>query len=95
MIVGDGGEPFQVGRDRGVVCGDMKYFERQPIGDLWVEINNEAVRFFADVDAGNTGDPFGVPVEKPLLDKLFRPRSASPSISRRARMPRSSPTRSS
>lgn len=74
MIVGDGENPFKWGVIAVWVCGDMKYFERQPIGDLWVEINNEAVRFFADVDAGNTGDPFGEPVEKPLLDKLFPPK---------------------
>jgi len=52
----------------------MKYFERQPIGDLWVEINNEAVRFFADVDAGNTGDPFGVRSRSHCSTKLFPPK---------------------
>ncbi len=77
MIVGDISKdrgPFKWGVIAVWVCGDMKYFERQPIPDLWVAINNEAVRFFADVDAKREGDPIGEPIERPLLDTLFAPK---------------------
>lgn len=52
-------------------CGDMHYFERKIINDLWDAIINEAQQFFLDVKNQNEGDPFGEPVEMPLMQKIF------------------------
>lgn len=76
MLVGDGDDgPMH---DWGViavwVCGDMKYFERKPIHDLWDAINDEALKFFKDVEAKREGEPFGDPIEVPLLSRLFAPK---------------------
>lgn len=72
------GEPGDKPHDWGILavwcCGDMHYFERSPIPELWEEINAQATQFFADVAAGREGDPFGVPVEWPLLSRLFAPK---------------------
>jgi predicted phage-related endonuclease len=68
---GDGSEPFQWGVIAAWVCGEMHYFERKPLPDLWAAIEIEAARFFEDVAAGREGDPFGAPIEAPLLNRLF------------------------
>jgi len=74
MMVGDGARPFTWGVIAVWVGGEMKYFERKPIDELWVEINAAAVIFFNDVSARREGDPFGEPVEMPLLSRLFAPK---------------------
>ena len=56
------------------VCGEMHYFERAPIPELWAAIETEAKAFFEDVAAGREGEPFGEPVEMPLLNRLFAPK---------------------
>jgi len=71
MMVGDDSQSFTWGVIAVWVCGEMKYFERKPIDDLWVEIIEAAAEFFDDVAARREGDPFGDPVEMPLLNALF------------------------
>lgn len=73
MFVGDGLSPFRWGVIAVWVCGDVHYFERRPIPELWEKMEAEAVAFFADVAAGNEGSPFGEPVEVPLINELFPP----------------------
>lgn len=74
MMVGDGERSFDWGVISVWVCGEMKYFERKPIPELWEAIKEEAHRFFVDVAAKAEGEPFGDPVEVPLLNKLFTPK---------------------
>jgi hypothetical protein len=73
MMVGDGKNPFNWGVIAVWVCGEIKYFERKPIEDLWTAINVESFKFFDDVEAKIEGEPFGEPVEMPLLARLFAP----------------------
>jgi hypothetical protein len=71
MYVGDGIKPF----DWGVIAlwcgGDMTYFQRKPMPDLWEKFELEAMQFFADVRAGAEPEPFGSPIEVPLLKQIF------------------------
>lgn len=71
MLVGDGESPFSWGVIAAWVCGDMYYFERPPIGDLWTALEKEAAGFFADVHHGVEPDPFGAPIEVEWLTKLL------------------------
>lgn len=72
MMVGDGsGPPFTWGIIVVWVCGDLHYFNRQPIIELQTLLITEADKFFRDLDAGNYGEPFGDPIEQPLIAKLF------------------------
>jgi hypothetical protein len=71
MYVGDGERPFQWGVLAAWIGGEMHYFEREPILELWDEIDKEARQFFADVQAGTEPDPFGAPIESALLAKVF------------------------
>jgi hypothetical protein len=73
MMVGDGTKPFAWGVIAVWVCGEMKYFERKPIPDLWYAINIEAQKFFDDVAAKREGEPFGETIEMPLLAQIFKP----------------------
>lgn len=73
MMVGDGATPFEWGVLGVWIAGEMKYFERKPIAELWDAIEVEAAKFFEDVAAKRAGDPFGEPIEWPLLSKLFAP----------------------
>lgn len=76
MMVGDGddGDRYQWGVIAAWVCGEMHYFERKPIDDLWFAINDEVLKFFKDVYAKREGEPFGEPIEVPLLAHLFAPK---------------------
>jgi predicted phage-related endonuclease len=71
MFVGKDGKPF----DWGVIAlwcgGDMTYFQRKPIPDLWEKFEAEARAFFDDVIAGREPEPFGSPIEVPLLKQIF------------------------
>ncbi len=71
MYVGDGTAPFEWGTIALWCGGDMTYFHRKPMPDLWETFENEARQFFADVAAGNAPEPFGSPVEVPLLKIIF------------------------
>lgn len=73
MYVGDGAQPHAWGVIAVWVCGEIKYYERKPIGELWTAIEDETDKFFADVEAKREGEPFGDPVEMPLLNQLFAP----------------------
>jgi hypothetical protein len=53
------------------VAGEVHYFERKPIHDLWRMMVDEADRFFADVKAAREPDPFGATVELPWLTEFF------------------------
>jgi hypothetical protein len=71
MFVGDGEKPYEWGTIALWCGGDMTYFHRKPMLDLWETFEREAESFFADVAAGNEPKPFGSPVEVPLLKQLF------------------------
>lgn len=70
---GDGGETYTWGVIGVWVCGEMKYFERKPLDELWHAINDEALKFFDDVRLRREGEPFGEAVEHPLLNRVFIP----------------------
>jgi len=71
MYVGDGVTPYEWGSIALWCGGDMTYFHRKPMPDLWELFENEARQFFADVEAGNEPEPFGSPIEVPLLKIIF------------------------
>jgi hypothetical protein len=71
MYVGDGVTPYEWGSIALWCGGDMTYFHRKPMPDLWETFENEARQFFADVEAGNEPEPFGSPIEAPLLKIIF------------------------
>jgi hypothetical protein len=71
MYVGDGTKPFEWGVIALWCAGDMTYFQRKPMLDLWELFEKEAAAFFADVTAGNEPEPFGNPVEVPLLKQIY------------------------
>ena len=78
MLVGAGdgsvlSDPFDWGVLAVWVCGDVHYFHRKPIHELWNAMTVEAGRFFADVEAGREGEPFGSPIESELINRLFKP----------------------
>lgn len=75
MYVGDGAMPFDWGVIAAWVCGEMFYFERAPMPDLWEALEAEAEGFFADLHAGREPNPFGSAVEMPLMRALFTPRA--------------------
>jgi hypothetical protein len=53
------------------VCADLYFFGRQPIPELWTDLERKAIAFFSDVKSKREPDPFGAAVELPLLAKLF------------------------
>jgi len=79
MLVGDlkDGAPADEGRSYswGViaawVCGDMYYFEREPITALWRKLENQAGAFFESVRSNDPPDPFGAPIEVEWLTRLL------------------------
>jgi len=64
-------EPFRWGVIAAWVAGEMHYFEREPIPKFWNEASDAARAFFASVEAKQEPEPFGDPVEVPLLKELF------------------------
>lgn len=70
MLVGDD-EPYNWGVIAAWVAGEVHYFERDPIFDLWDKLNDEALAFFKSIDAGDEPDPFGAPIEIEWLTKLL------------------------
>lgn len=73
MMVGDGMASFNWGLMGVWCCGDMFYFPREPIPELWDALQDEAVKFFDDVLAKKEPQPFGVVEELPLIRKLYPP----------------------
>lgn len=71
MCVGDGATPFTWGTIPLWCGGDMTYFHRKPMPDLWELFQKEAIQFFDDVIAGREPEPFGSPIEVPLLKQIF------------------------
>jgi len=71
MYVGDGKTPFEWGVIALWCGGEMTYFQRKPMPDLWERFEAAAEEFFADVKDGREPEPFGTPVELPLLKQLF------------------------
>jgi predicted phage-related endonuclease len=71
MYVGDGEKSYEWGTIALWCGGDMTYFHRKPMPDLWAKFEEEAKQFFDDVIAGREPEPFGSPVEVPLLKQLF------------------------
>lgn len=66
------GEPYKWGVIAAWLGGEMHYFERQPIPELWTALETEAAQFMADVAAGKEPDPFGHPIEIPALSLIER-----------------------
>jgi predicted phage-related endonuclease len=71
MYVGKDSKPFEWGVIALWCAGDMTYFQRKPMPDLWALFEAEAKQFFDDVAAGNEPEPFGSPIEVPLLKQIF------------------------
>lgn len=75
MYVGDGDLQNPKPYDWGVIAlwcaGDMTYFHRKPMLDLWELFEKEAAQFFADIANKNEPEPFGSPIEVPLLKMIF------------------------
>lgn len=70
MLVGDD-QPYTWGVIAAWVAGDIYYFEREPIVDLWRRLETEALAFFESVKANQEPDPFGAPIEVEWLTLLF------------------------
>lgn len=72
MLVGEpDGESYEWGVIAAWVAGEVHYFERARMPDFWAPLYQEAERFFAEVRDGREPEPFGSPVELPLLAELF------------------------
>lgn len=71
MFVGDGTTSFAWGTIALWCGGDMTYFHRKPMPDLWEIFEREAREFLDDVIAGREPEPFGSPIEVPLLKQIF------------------------
>jgi len=74
LFAGDGETPFKWAT---IVCwfaGDLFYFHREPNLEFWALMEAEAAKFFADLAAGNFGEPYGLQAEDPLIAKLFVPK---------------------
>jgi YqaJ-like viral recombinase domain len=76
MLVGDGEEnpeSYSWGIIAVWVCATMFYFERRPIADLWVALNDSSSDFFRRVADGDAPDPFGSSIELPLIQRIYAP----------------------
>lgn len=71
MLVGDGTTSFNWGVIPAWCGGEITYFERKPIPELWAAMEVEAAKFFEDFRAGREPEPFGDPVEAPLISKVY------------------------
>src|SRR5262249_40260636 len=73
MLVGSGAGPgWNWGTIAVWVCGgEIKYFERKPIVELWTKLEIEAAAFFASLIADEEPNPFGAAIELPWLNDLF------------------------
>lgn len=71
MFVGDGEQPYKWGLLPAWVAGELHYFEREPIPDLWNKLYAGAERFFREVKERKEPEPFGSPIEVPWLNEFF------------------------
>ena len=71
MKVGDENGSYKWGVIAAWVAGEQVYFEREPVDEFWRLLDQEAEAFFAAVAARSEPDPSGLPVEIPLLARLF------------------------
>jgi len=71
MAVGDGKTPFAWGVIAIWCAGDVTYFERKPDKKFLAALDGEAKAFFDRVRKKDEPDPFGVPREIPLINKLW------------------------
>lgn len=71
MFVGDETGPYRWGVIAAWLAGDVHYFEREPIPELWAALETETARFFDDVKAAREPNAFGSPAEYPLMQQLF------------------------
>jgi predicted phage-related endonuclease len=72
MYVGAGNaSPFHWGVIAVWIAGEVYYFERQPIPELFDRLHAEAKSFFASVKSKDEPDPFGATVELPWLNQMF------------------------
>lgn len=72
MLVGDGTRPYRWGVIAVWLAGEVKYFRRDPVMDLWERVETEATDFLADVAARKEPDPLGSAIELPMLTKIER-----------------------
>jgi len=77
MFCGDGKEPFQHGRIAAWVCGEITYFDREPIPKVWDQMEKTASQWFEDLKTDKQPDPFGDPMEQPWLALLDRPKGSA------------------
>lgn len=71
MFVGDGKKPYNWGMICVWLAGEQHYFERRPDAAIFDLMNEHATAFLADVEDGKEPDPFGSPLEVPLLNQLY------------------------
>jgi hypothetical protein len=71
MLVGDGVNSYGWGVIAVWVCGEMRYYERKPIPDLWDRLNDAAKTFFDDVEHGREPAPFGEPQEADWITSMW------------------------
>lgn len=71
MMVGDGTNAYRWGVIPAWVCGEVHYFEREPIPELWERLDEAGHAFFDEVKAKREPEPFGSPAELPWLSKMF------------------------
>lgn len=65
------GVPYRWGVFAVWIAGEVFYFERKPVAKFWKALDEEASRFFDDVKSAREPEPFGIPVEYPLLNEMF------------------------
>lgn len=71
MMVGDGKKPFQWGTIAVWLAGEMHYFEREPVPELWESLKTRSIDLLNDVGLGHEPEPFGAPEESELLARLY------------------------
>lgn len=71
MKVGAGGKPFNWGVIAAWLGGEQHYFERDPLTDLWEELDVEGAKFLRSVQANEEPEPLGLEIEAPSLQWYF------------------------
>lgn len=77
MAVGDGERSFEWGVVAVWVAAQVFYFERKPVPDLWQKFESEASAFLDSVRDRVEPDPFGAPMELPLLAQIYPTQAGS------------------
>ena len=71
MMVGDGVSPYGWGMIAAFHGGEMKYWERAPMLNVQDEIKVRAQALLDDVRDGREPEPFGLPIETPMIAAMF------------------------